>query len=228
MVKKSVSLVVLALAFVAFGAAPAYATNGRGHGQQNQNHKVTICHGTNAVNNPYIKESVDDDAADGNTGNDNGKGDHSTHTGPVATSEAVAQALKDAKTAWGDIIPPHHNFPGLNWTAEGQAIYNNDCKYVVVDEEECDKEDEEEEKPETPTTPVTPTTPTVPTTPTPVTPVTTTAAAASAPVAAVTPVSGVDAGAGGATASTLPAVFALVASALVAGYGALRLRKLVG
>lgn len=94
------------------------------------NNKVTICHGTTSVTNPYTRPTVDADAADGNTGNDNGQGDHSTHTGPVATSPAVAQGLKNAKVAWGDIIPPHHNYPGLNWTAAGQEIYNNNCEYV--------------------------------------------------------------------------------------------------
>jgi hypothetical protein len=95
--------------------------------------KVTICHGNNAVKNPYVRLTVDADSADGNTDNDNGKGDHSEHTGPIATSEAVAQALKDNKQAWGDIIPAHHNYAGLNWTTEGQAIYNNNCNYTSTD-----------------------------------------------------------------------------------------------
>jgi hypothetical protein len=94
--------------------------------------KVTICHRTDSVVNPYQQETVDADSADGNTGNDNGQADHSEHTGPVATSEAFAQALKDAHQKWGDIIPPHDNYAGLNWTAEGQAVYNNDCNYPPV------------------------------------------------------------------------------------------------
>lgn len=93
--------------------------------------KVTICHRTNAVTNPYIKESVAADSADGDTGNDNGKGDHSQHTGPVATSQQVAQDLKDNKQNWGDIIPPHDNYGGLNWNSQGQAVYNNGCKYAT-------------------------------------------------------------------------------------------------
>src|SRR5689334_3387893 len=75
---------------------------------------VTICHRTNSVNNPYNKQSVNADSADGDTANDNGQGDHSEHTGQVVTTEAQAQALKDAKQDWGDIIPPHDNYGGLN------------------------------------------------------------------------------------------------------------------
>jgi hypothetical protein len=123
--------------------------------KDNEDHKVTICHRTDAVNNPYVKITVDADAADGNTGNDNGQGDHSTHTGPIATSEAVAQQLKDNHQMWGDIIPPHDNFAGLNWTAQGQAIFNNNCNFVTPGQGGG----------ETPTPPPTTTTTTTPTTP---------------------------------------------------------------
>jgi hypothetical protein len=87
--------------------------------------KVTICHATTSVTNPYNKIDVDEDAVDGV-----GHSDHTKHIGPVATSEQVAQALKDAHRDWGDIIPPH---PGnsLNWTADGIALYNNGCNYVT-------------------------------------------------------------------------------------------------
>jgi hypothetical protein len=101
------------------------------HAAPQDDHKVTICHRTDSVTNPYVQESVDVDSADGNTGNDNGQGDHSQHTGPVATSQDVAQSLKDNKQNWGDIIPPHDNYGGLNWTAEGQAVYNNGCNYAT-------------------------------------------------------------------------------------------------
>ncbi len=88
---------------------------------------VTICHRTHSATNPYVRITVDPDAADGNTGNDNGKGDHSTHTGPVATSVLVAKAYKAAGTQWGDIIPPHDNFLGLNWNSDGMAVFENGC-----------------------------------------------------------------------------------------------------
>jgi len=83
--------------------------------------KVTICHGTSAVNNPYVQNRpavegdisghADDDGAifDPNT---NVNGDH-----------------------WGDIIPPvpSVDFPGLNWDAAGQAIWENGCNLTDVE-----------------------------------------------------------------------------------------------
>ncbi len=101
--------------------------------------KVTICHRTNAVNNPYVKIEVATSAVDGVSGN-NGKGqaDHyGEHQGPIASSEAVAQHLKDNHEEWGDIIPPVPGAPipgageGLNWTALGQAMFENNCEYVT-------------------------------------------------------------------------------------------------
>lgn len=95
--------------------------------------KVTICHRTNAVTNPYRVITVAQSAVDDIAGNSGKKADHyGEHPGPVASSLAVATALKQAKTKWGDIIPPVPGVhDGLNWTAEGQAIYNNGCKYVT-------------------------------------------------------------------------------------------------
>lgn len=87
--------------------------------------KVTICHRTNSVKNPYVEITVDASAVDGQ-----GNNDHTQHTGPVATSEAVAQALKDAKTKWGDIIPDAADGgvgAGLNWDSVGQAVFENGC-----------------------------------------------------------------------------------------------------
>lgn len=95
-------------------------------------HKVTICHGTDSVTNPYNGINVDDSSATAEG--------HASHTGPIATSQTVAQSLKDAHIQWGDIIPP---FPtsgvvgGLNWTTDGQAIYNNHCDYVTPTHKAC-------------------------------------------------------------------------------------------
>ena len=96
--------------------AVAYASNGNANGTQ------TICHATNSNTNPYVLI----------TPNKNGDVDgHAKHTGPVWNSSLKAQHI-----SWGDIIPPfdynNHgtpaHFPGLNWTAAGQAIFDNGCK----------------------------------------------------------------------------------------------------
>lgn len=89
--------------------------------------KVNICHRTDSVTNPYEVKDVDASSTDAEG--------HAGHTGPIATSQAVAQALKDAHNKWGDIIPPAPTsgvVGGLNWDADGQAIYNNGCKFAVV------------------------------------------------------------------------------------------------
>jgi len=88
-------------------------------------HTVTLCHATNSDTNPYVVITVDTNAAGG--GNNDGVGGHSTHTGPIWNA-----TLKDSHTAWGDIIPSFDygegdSFDGLNWTSQGQAIFNNGC-----------------------------------------------------------------------------------------------------
>ncbi len=86
-------------------------------------HKVTICHRTNSIDNPYVRITVDQDAVDGDLGNDKGRGDHFLeHQGPVFDPARDTRNGGD----WGDIIPPIDGRPGLNWL-EGQAIYYNLC-----------------------------------------------------------------------------------------------------
>jgi hypothetical protein len=91
-----------------------------------QKETVDICHRTDAPNNPYITNHP------AKSGDVDG---HADHTGPIVTTEAEAQAIKDAGQMWGDIIPPFdfdgQHFPGLNATPEGLAILANDCKLVT-------------------------------------------------------------------------------------------------
>jgi Domain of unknown function (DUF5979) len=92
--------------------------------------KVEICHRTNANTHPY---EINEPAADGDVSG------HADHTGPVWNETLKAQHI-----VWGDIIPPfkfedntgEHDFPGLNWDAEGQAIFENDCEPVEPPEQE--------------------------------------------------------------------------------------------
>lgn len=111
--RKILALFLIAVGSICLLGAPASANHNGG--------SVTICHRTNADNNPYVVISPDEAAVDGEAP---AHGDHYLeHQGPVWNS-----TLKDQHIEWGDIIPPipgHHN--GLNWTAEGQAIYNNGC-----------------------------------------------------------------------------------------------------
>jgi hypothetical protein len=89
---------------------------------------VTICHRTNSVTNPYVVETPDANAVDGDTGNNTGQGDHyAEHQGPVFDPNAVYPTPHNGDQ-WGDIIPAVPGLtPGLNWDANGQATYNNEC-----------------------------------------------------------------------------------------------------
>lgn len=74
--------------------------------------KVDICHATSSESNPFVSLNVAQDSVDGDAGNDSGQGDHFLNH-------------ED------DIIPPIAGIHGgLNWDAEGQAIWGNGCKPV--------------------------------------------------------------------------------------------------
>jgi hypothetical protein len=115
-----------AAVFAVFVLMGFFATISVAGATQPVDDNVQICHATNAPGNPYTTQFVDPDSI----GSGNG-GDHSLHTGPLAPTEAIAQALKDDGIAWGDIIPAHDEFPGLNWTPDGIAIYENGCALVT-------------------------------------------------------------------------------------------------
>jgi hypothetical protein len=83
--------------------------------------KIDICHASRSHSNPYI------------INHPNKSGDvsgHAGHTGPIW--------YPGITVSWGDIIPPFDyldngvvkNFIGLNWTTEGQAVYNNGCNFA--------------------------------------------------------------------------------------------------
>jgi uncharacterized repeat protein (TIGR01451 family) len=87
--------------------------------------KHTICHATSSTTNPYSGHEE--------TINPSGSGvlnGHLDHTGPVPTSQADLEQMKDDHIQWGDIIPPFEwdgQTYSLNWTDAGQAIFDNGC-----------------------------------------------------------------------------------------------------
>ena len=73
--------------------------------------KITICHRTHSLTNPYRKITVALSAADTNGASTQGGG-HADHKGPVWTP-ATTKA-----TVWGDVIPPNPTnakSTGYNW-----------------------------------------------------------------------------------------------------------------
>ncbi|MFC5858327.1 hypothetical protein [Agromyces flavus] len=91
--------------------------------------KVTICHRTDSYSNPYVVITPAANAEVGGQPSAIGHGEE--HLGPIFYPDIPKH------TEWGDIVPAfYYNdggesdpefFPGLNWDAEGQAIYENDC-----------------------------------------------------------------------------------------------------
>ena len=119
----STTLVALLAAFGLSGLMPDQAAAVK--------EEVIICHRTNSIKNPYTKIPVDADSVDGSAGNDKGQGDHYLeHKGPIANPATMTNG-----DDWGDIIPPVEGVhDGLNWSTEGQAIYNADCNYPTETE----------------------------------------------------------------------------------------------
>src|SRR4051812_18378930 len=77
--------------------------------------RVSFCHRTASVSNPYNLITTDADSIV--------KQGHGDHTGPIFPNEGP-----DGK--WGDIIPPFDysggHYPGLNWP-EGRAVIDGHC-----------------------------------------------------------------------------------------------------
>jgi hypothetical protein len=90
--------------------------------------KVSLCHRTSSVRNPYNLQTVNANSIVRPDGEPTG---HAEHTGPVFPAED-----------WGDIIPPFlytndsggtSQYPGLNWTHDGVAIYEGGCRVHLIE-----------------------------------------------------------------------------------------------
>jgi len=120
---RTAGALALLVALAPVTGAPATAS------QSGEDHKVTLCHRTNSEQNPYVVITVDK-AGVFKTGHD------SHDEGGVYRPGDKARGVR-----WGDIIPPFtyyagpqderngtvSEYEGLNWTADGQAVYNNGC-----------------------------------------------------------------------------------------------------
>lgn len=119
------------------GAFMVVAPTGAGATQPGPVHKVTICHRTNSVTNPYVMPTVDFSAANGTI---QGGPDHTGHAGPVFDFDALdapgfetTYPKPRSGDQWGDIIPPvpfgeGQLTTGMNWTVDGQAVLAAGCQ----------------------------------------------------------------------------------------------------
>lgn len=123
-IRKRIVIIVAMVVTSVFGAQ-SHAMSVSAQGQPEP--KVRICHATDSHSNPYTNPEVDQDAVDGDLGNDNGRGDHyMEHNGPTWFPGI-------ADHSWGDVIPPIAGVhAGKNWDSNGQAFWNNSCNIPLV------------------------------------------------------------------------------------------------
>ena len=100
---------------------------------------VTICHATAATNNPFNPNTVDVSSSGGQQKLFDPDG-HASHDGTPSGNFFTAGVSQNGDD-WTDIIPPFYwpdpvigpNFyPGLGWTAAGQAIHAAGCQAVPI------------------------------------------------------------------------------------------------
>ena len=109
---KVINGVLTVASLFALQIVPATVSAKTNNGNSNAGNKITICHATGSSTNPYVQNSP----------NANG----------VVSGHYSHQDNRD-------IIPPFDynshgttkHFPGQNWTASGQAIFNNGCKAIT-------------------------------------------------------------------------------------------------
>lgn len=93
--------------------------------QEADNDRVTICHRTNSITNPYRKITVSSSSITAPAG-------HDTHDEIYAGNEVFDSTViyPTNRKDWGDIIPVDptgkKRWPALNWTALGEKIFNGD------------------------------------------------------------------------------------------------------
>jgi hypothetical protein len=123
LLKRTFVIAAMVMACITGAQSHALSVNAQGRPEA----KIRICHSTDSHSNPYTNPEVDQDAVDGDLGNDNGQGDHyMEHNGPV-WYEGIADH------SWGDIIPPIEGVHGgKNWDVAGQAFWNNSCNIPLV------------------------------------------------------------------------------------------------
>jgi hypothetical protein len=96
--------------------------------------KITICHATRSVNNPYVEITVAREAADGLQGPNEGQGDHYAHHYEAGETPVMFDSTMEQGDEWDDIIPPYDDdgnampHDGLNWPEGQETLEENGCE----------------------------------------------------------------------------------------------------